>query len=78
MGSNVVVDRNVRACDRYPDTCRFYGDLERRARLVLDVRPSAVDLPFWMGDKYSPLTRLFDRERPGPRIRVYRLPEPAP
>ena len=75
--SGFVVDRNVRACDRYPATCRFYGDLERRARLVLDVRPSATDLPFWMGDKYSPLTRLSERERPGPRVRVYRLPEPA-
>ncbi|HSE96172.1 MAG TPA: glycosyltransferase family 39 protein, partial [Methylomirabilota bacterium] len=76
--SGFVFERKARACGRYPTECDFYGDLERRGALVLDVKPAAVDLPLWVGDIYSPLTRLRERERPGPRIKVYRLPgQPA-
>jgi 4-amino-4-deoxy-L-arabinose transferase-like glycosyltransferase len=72
--SGFVFERKARACDRYPTECGFYGELERRADLVLDVRPAAANLPLRVGDIYSPLTRLWERERPGPRIKVYRLP----
>jgi hypothetical protein len=72
--SGFMFERKARACDRYPAECHFYAELERRGALVLDVRPAAADLPLWVGDIYSPLTRLGERERPGPRIKVYRLP----
>jgi hypothetical protein len=72
--SGFTYQRYQRACYRYPDPCRFYRELTRRATLVLAIDPGVDGQPLWVGDIYSPLTRLPDRTRPGPPIRIYRLP----
>ncbi len=72
--SGFVYQRHERACDRYAAICGFYRDLERRGTLLVTVDPSAGGAPLVVGDIYTPLTRLYQRSRPGPPIRIYRLP----
>lgn len=72
--SGFIYQRVQRACDRYPLPCRFYRELEQRATLVFAVDPGVEGQRLWVGDIYAPLTRLFERTRPGPSIKVYRLP----
>ena len=73
--SGFVYQRHRQACDRYPAACRFYADLERRSTLVFSVSPGVDDSTLRVGDIYSPLTRLRERQHPGPAIRIYQLPE---
>jgi hypothetical protein len=72
--SGFTYQRYQRACDRYPDACRFYRELERRGTLVYTIEPGTNGQALWVGDIYSPLTRLAERTRPGPPLKVYRLP----
>jgi hypothetical protein len=72
--SGFTYQRYQQACDRYAEACRFYQDLERRGTLVFAIEPGVPGQPLWVGDIYSPLTRLSQRIRPGPPIRIYRLP----
>jgi hypothetical protein len=72
--SGFVYQRHRQACDRYPTACRFYDELERRSRLVFSVSPGVEDSTLRVGDIYSPLTRLRERQHPGPAIRIYELP----
>jgi hypothetical protein len=72
--SGFVYRRHLQVCDRHPAPCRLYQELERRAVRVLTVESGADDGPLWVGDIYAPLTRLSERVRPGPTIRIYRLP----
>ena len=72
--SGFVYQRHRQACDRYPDACRFYVELERRSQLVFSVSPGVDDATLRVGDIYSPLTRLRERQHPGPAIRIYQLP----
>jgi hypothetical protein len=72
--SGFTYERYQRACGRYPDACRFYDELDRRARLVFTIEPGAHGQVLWVGDIYSPLTNLSQRTRPGPTIKIYRLP----
>ena len=71
--SGFVFRRHLQACDRYPEPCRFYQLLDRHATLLLTVGSGADDGRFTVGDIYAPLTRLRERARPGPEIRIYRL-----
>jgi hypothetical protein len=72
--SGFTYQRYQRACDRYVEACRFYRELERLGTLVYAIEPGREGQTLWVGDIYSPLTRLSDRTRPGPPIKVYRLP----
>jgi len=72
--SGFTYQRYQRACDRYGEACRFYQELERRGTLIYLIEPGADGQALWVGDIYSPLTRLTERTRPGPPIRIYRLP----
>jgi Dolichyl-phosphate-mannose-protein mannosyltransferase len=72
--SSFVYRRHLQACARYPVPCRFYADLDRRGTLVVTVPSGADDGPLWVGDIYAPLTRLGERARPGPTLKIYRLP----
>lgn len=72
--SSFMYQRYQRACERYVEPCRFYADLDRRATLVYSIEPTPGLRSLWVGDIYSPLTELAMRTRPGPGIRVYRLP----
>jgi len=72
--SGFTYQRYQRACDRYPEACRFYAELERRGTLVYAIEPGTNGQALWVGDIYSPLTRLSERTRPGPPIKIYRLP----
>jgi hypothetical protein len=74
--SGFMYQRHQRACDRFADECRLYRDLDQRGTLLLDLKPGRDDRPLWVGDIYSPLTRLFERRRPGPSLRIYRMPAP--
>jgi hypothetical protein len=71
--SGFVYQRHRRACERYPVPCRFYAELEARSRLVFSASPG-VEGPPRVGDIYSPLTRIRERQHPGPPIRIYQLP----
>jgi len=72
--SGFVYQRHRQACDRYPAACRFYAELENRSQLVFSVSPGVEDMPLRVGDIYSPLTHLRERQHPGPAIRIYQLP----
>ncbi len=72
--SGFTYQRYQRACDRYVEACRFYQELERRGTLIYLIEPGADGQALWVGDIYSPLTRLTERTRPGPPIKIYRLP----
>jgi hypothetical protein len=72
--SGFTYQRYQRACGRYPEACRFYTQLEQRGTLVYSLEPGTRGEALWVGDIYSPLTRLSERTRPGPPIKVYRLP----
>jgi hypothetical protein len=72
--SGFTYQRYRRACGRYPEACRFYEDLERRGTLVYSVDAGVGREDLWVGDIYSPLTRLAQRTRPGPSIKIYQLP----
>jgi Dolichyl-phosphate-mannose-protein mannosyltransferase len=70
--SGFVYQRHRQSCDRHPAPCRFYAELESRSLLVFSVS-SGVEDPLRVGDIYSPLTRISDRQHPGPPIRIYHL-----
>jgi hypothetical protein len=72
--SGFVYQRHRQACDRHPEPCRFYRELEARSELVFAASPGVEDSALRVGDIYSPLTRLRERRHPGPPIRIYRLP----
>jgi hypothetical protein len=72
--SGFTYQRYQRACGRYPEACRFYRQLEERGRLIYSIEPGTPGQALWVGDIYSPLTRLTERSRPGPPIKIYRLP----
>jgi hypothetical protein len=72
--SGFVYQRHRQACDRHPAPCRFYGELEARSRLVFSVSSGVEDARLTVGDIYSPLTRIRERQHPGPPIRIYQLP----
>jgi hypothetical protein len=76
--SGFVYQRHRQACDRHPAPCRFYGELEGRARLVFSASPGVEDAGLLVGDIYSPLTRIRERQHPGPQIRIYQLPAGGP
>lgn len=76
--SGFVYQRHRQACDRHPAPCRFYGELEARARLVFSASPGVEDAGLTVGDIYSPLTRIRERRHPGPPIRIYQLPAGGP
>jgi hypothetical protein len=52
---------------------RFYADLAQRATPLAEFRPTLSDLPFAYDRIYGPFDHLFDFERPGPAITIYRL-----
>ncbi len=72
--SGFVYQRYQRACERFPANCRFYRDLDHRATLVFTIEPGVEGQRLWVGDIYAPLTRLFEWNRPGPSLKIYRLP----
>jgi hypothetical protein len=72
--SGFVYQRHRQACERYPIPCRFYADLEARSRLVFSASPGVESPTLLVGDIYSPITRIRERQRPGPSIRIYQLP----
>jgi hypothetical protein len=53
----------------------IYERLEREASLIAEFKPGKnnTDLPYAQDDIYSPFWHLFNRERPGPTIRIYQI-----
>jgi len=72
--SGFMFQRHEKACDHFSQECRFYRDVQQRGTLLLALEPGLDGQPLWVGDIYSPLTRLYERTRPGPSMKVYRLP----
>jgi hypothetical protein len=66
--------RHLEACQRFSRPCRFYRELEQAATLAYAVRPVPEEQRLWVGDIYAPVSGVFSRTRPGPIIKVYRLP----
>jgi hypothetical protein len=67
-----------RLLDAEKDAARhaFYEELGRKLELVTEFRPHAGDEgpPFIFAQIYGPATDLWSLERPGPTIKVYRIP----
>jgi hypothetical protein len=72
--SSFMYKRHTGACASFPAACRFYRDLDARATLVYAIEPIPEDRRLWMGDIYAPVSDVFARTRPGPIIKIYRLP----
>ncbi len=55
----------------------FYASLDQELELVQEFRPYAGDaeLPFIFDEIYGPAISLWQRERPGPTLRIYRVKE---
>lgn len=52
----------------------FYSSLDEKLPLLQTFQPNEkVDLPFIFDDIYSPVVGLWQRERPGPTIKVYKV-----
>ncbi len=53
----------------------FYTSLDQELRLVKEFRPSTEEgeLPFIFDEIYGPVISLWQRERPGPIIKIYKL-----
>lgn len=58
----------------------FYASLDSRLELLQEFSPtaSAVEPPYIFDEIYGPIVSLWDRERPGPVLKVYRVPQNAP
>jgi len=54
---------------------KFYTSLDQELRLVQEFRPSKEEIepPFIFDEIYGPIISLWQRERPGPVIRIYKL-----
>ena len=65
--------------DRERDAERqaFYASLDQELELVQEFRPSQDDAepPFIFDELYGPAVSLWQRERPGPTLRIYRIME---
>jgi hypothetical protein len=61
----------------HQDTQRraFYASLDQELELVQEFRPGKGDneLPFIFDEIYGPAVSLWQRERPGPTLRIYRV-----
>lgn len=53
----------------------FYGQLDREAELMQEFQPYIVETepPLLFEETYGPFISLWNRERPGPTIKIYRL-----
>ena len=63
--------------DRERDAERqaFYASLDQELELVQEFRPYQGDTepPFIFDEIYGPAVSLWQRERPGPTIKIYRI-----
>lgn len=52
-----------------------YIRLEKEGELLVTISPGPAnsDLPYSQDDMYTPFWHLFDRERPGPTVKIYRM-----
>lgn len=68
---------NIPLVDKKQDTERraFYASLDQELELVQEFRPYKGDTepPFIFDEVYGPAISLWQRERPGPTIKIYRL-----
>jgi hypothetical protein len=55
----------------------FYASLDRELELIQEFRPNTSDheLPFIFDEIYGPMVGLWQRDRPGPIIKIYNLGE---
>ncbi|MFN8496862.1 MAG: glycosyltransferase family 39 protein [Anaerolineae bacterium] len=74
--SSFIADIPVLDAERNRIRQRFYAPLASDLGLVQQLRPSSsLSLGTWVFDEvYGPAVSLWQRERPGPTITVYRLP----
>jgi hypothetical protein len=57
------------------DRKKFYGSLPQQAKLLKEfsASPEGIALPFLFDEIYGPAISLWQRERPGPTIKIYQL-----
>ncbi len=64
-------------CKRNPNIYKrendYYKDLERSATLIYSSKKCKKSQLFFIDDIYSPFRNIFNQERPGPCIKVYKL-----
>ncbi|MBM4436416.1 MAG: glycosyltransferase family 39 protein [Actinobacteria bacterium] len=73
--SSYVYERYVRSGWR-PDWPPFYRELQGSAEELARFAPGpgGSNVPFDQEEVYTPFWHVFDRDRPGPTITIYRLP----
>ena len=75
--SSYVYDRYLLNADAHKRTTQFYQQIDGRWPLAAFFFPTADgrEVDFVMDEEITPLYTLFDRDRPGPIVKVYRLCE---
>jgi 4-amino-4-deoxy-L-arabinose transferase-like glycosyltransferase len=79
--SSYVYDRYHLAPDRHRQAIEWYQRLDEELPLVAAFYPRSdgTSLPFIMDEEITPIYTLFERDRPGPTLKVYRIgPPPQP
>ena len=53
----------------------FYSSLDQELALVREFRPytDSKEMPFVFDEIYGPIVSLWDRDRPGPTLKIYSL-----
>jgi hypothetical protein len=56
----------------------FYSSLDNSFDLVMEFKPfaSSGDIPFAFDEIYGPMVTLWQRQRPGPTLKIYRVTDP--
>jgi len=78
MVSSYVYDRYLLNADAHRGATQFYQQIDGRWPLAASFFPTADghEVDFVMDEEITPIFTLFDRDRPGPTVKVYRLSEP--
>jgi 4-amino-4-deoxy-L-arabinose transferase-like glycosyltransferase len=78
--SSFVYGRYDLAPDRHHQAIEWYQRLDDELPLVAAFYPTSDgrDVPFIMDEEITPIYTLFERDRPGPTLKVYRIGPPPP
>ncbi|MCC7353732.1 MAG: glycosyltransferase family 39 protein [Anaerolineae bacterium] len=62
-----------------PNRREFYVSLDRELEIVQEFRPNKgdIELPFVLDEIYGPIVSQWQRERPGPVLKIYKIKEPV-
>jgi hypothetical protein len=75
VSSSFIYDLPLTFTEENAARQEFYVSLDQELSVVQEFRPSeeALELPFIFDEIYGPIVGLWQRERPGPTIKIYAL-----